>query len=462
LAILCLGVGALFIPGPAWLPAVQRPAEATAFLGLLWQVIAAAAGLSITVVFFALQSMSTGRGSAVRDALLVGRFQSAIYLSIASLFVTGLDLLHVGHDAPGGWAAAWATLLSGLAVLAVAARIAGLASVMSPAFLQRRRIASIRRSAETHVDQEALSRVALNILDSTHERLGFEWSVFRSSAGHAIATAARAGTVRDVQLRRLSKLAVRARDSGSGAVRLATYLGATVSAGDGVVFRSSEDAELAKRPRRLVRVGTPRAAQLSPDLFSLAEELHSEAIQAIRDARLTDYQGIAEAQRELLLAMPNAWQARYGQTYTHELAQDVFPLRFGPVSRVVRNMYEQMRAAVGTGLQDLALDVAYEPLHTASKAARLDAPGLAKELLDLAGEYRDDPGRGHRIVHRSRSRVDESQPAPFADRKYRRRRRGIGCPAPERGVVGVGRHRDPISYRATRHRDSRRGVVRGD
>lgn len=385
LVVMAAAVGGLFVPGPTWVPTLAHAESASAFLEALWQVVAASAGLSITVVFFALQSLSTTRGSGVRDSGLTGRFQAAIYLSIGSLVAIGLDLLHVGHDAPAGWSAAWATGVSALAILSVVALIAGLVSVMSPAFLQRRRLNLITREAEAHVERDALYRVAFNALDRFQQQIGFEWSLFGTKGRPAIASAPREGIVSDIRIRRLRKVAKRASALGLPDIRVRAHLGMEVAAESGLIFAESSDRELAHLARNVVRISSRRRVPDFPSLDALAAELHAEAIQAIRDARLAEFEMVAESQRALLLAVPMAWRRQYRQIFSGELATELFPLRIGPIGRVSRNMYEQMRVSLGIGVLDLTLKVAYEPLFVASSAIKLSAIGLAKELLQTAG-----------------------------------------------------------------------------
>jgi hypothetical protein len=384
-ATLLLAVGGLFIPGPAWLSALEQSDAATSYLESLWQVVGAVAGLSITVVFFALQTLTSARGSAVRDAGLVGRFQSAIYLSIASLVTIGFALLGLGHDAPAGWSAAWAVCVAGVAVVSIAALIAGLAAILSPAFLQRRRLATISRQADAHVDLEARDRVALSLLDAAQSPVGFEWSPFERDGGNCTAASKEAGVVVDIRLGTLRRLVSRAAERRSLPVRVAVRIGNDVRAGQALVFLGSDDPDLAPLARRVVKLApTPRAGR-DADLHTLADELHAEAIRAIRDARLTEYESIAEAQRALVLAVPKAWKERYGQQFTHDLAAGLSLFQFGPIDRVARNMYEQMRVSIDVGVRELALKVAYEPLYVVSRAVHLGATGLAKQMLETAG-----------------------------------------------------------------------------
>ena len=78
-------------------------------MGQLWQVIGATAGLTLAVAFFVLQGIAATRPTAMGDAGVAGPLQLVVYLGVAALLTIGVDLLGIGHNAPGGWAAAWVT-----------------------------------------------------------------------------------------------------------------------------------------------------------------------------------------------------------------------------------------------------------------------------------------------------------------------------------------------------------------
>jgi hypothetical protein len=392
LSVFAVCVGGLFVPGPSWMKVIAEGSDASAFLGQLWQVVAASAGLAIAVVFFALQTLASSGRTGVRDAGLLNQFQLVVYLGVSSLFVIGLDLLGIGYAAPGGWAAAWATVVSAAAILTVAVLFAGTLSMMIPGRLLQRRLRTIRYMASVAVEDDAYQRVALNLLEQMAESADYAWSPFGSN-NSSIASSTRPGVVTDINLKRLAKLSAAAQMEGAMPVTLVAYIGRPVEVGTALIFGNASNSDLRGRAARVVRTSSRKPDPGRAGIDNLVDELHAEAIQAIRDARLTDFKDIARAQEAVVLAVPAAWQARFGQRFTSGLASGLFPIQIGPVEQMSRNFYEQARATLGTQIRELALDVAYQPLHIASEALRLDADGLAAEMLRTAGSIARLPTR---------------------------------------------------------------------
>ena len=391
-----LAVGGLFFPGPAWLPALDDPAGASAFLGQLWQVVAATAGLTVAVVFFVYQGIAGTRPTAMRDAGVTGPFQWVVYLGVAALFIVGLVLLGIGHDAPGGWAAAWATCVTATSVAAVGLVFAVMLRAMDGSRLHRRRLKNIRGRATAYVEVEARLRIGLTLLDGLQEAGGFRLSVLGTSDyAPASISAGRAGTVTDINVRRLRAFASQVKDAGHPAPELHSYLGRRVAVGTNLLVWSPGVAgPPPKALARIVKVRRSSPERLELDLNKLASELHDEAIQAIRGAKLSAYDDVVEAQAELLLAIPETWKRDFGQQYSNELANGIFPLRLGPIDRTSRNIYEQVTSALAIEVREVALVAAYQPVHIATRAFDADAPGLVHEMMRASRSMVTIPGAG--------------------------------------------------------------------
>jgi hypothetical protein len=395
LAVGALAVGGLFLPGPAWLSALDEPEYATAFLGQLWQVIGATAGLAVAVVFFVFQGITAARPTAMRDAGVAGPFQLVVYMGVAALVVLGLDLLGFGHDAPAGWAAAWATCVAAVAIVSVALLFAATLRAMDASRLHRRRLRTIAHQAAAYVESEARLRVGLVLLQKHQSSCGFQLNVFGSRVQEGTAVLAdRSGYVADVNVSRLRRLSTAAQESGGVPPELTVYIGREVSIGTPLLTPNTNDIGLRKVARHVVKLRRRASEEGSIDLNALAGELHNEAIQAIREARLAVYEDVAEAQAALLLSIPEAWHRDFGQSYTSDLASDVFPLRLGPVDRVARNIYEQVSAALSVSVREVALSAAYQPIHIATRAAKAGAVGLADQMMGTASSLANLPGGG--------------------------------------------------------------------
>jgi len=378
-----LAVGGLFVPGPAWLSALADPDAASEFLGQLWQVIGATAGLAVAVVFFVFQGIAMTRPTAMRDAGVAGPFRLLIYLGIAALLTVGLDLLGFGYDAPGGWAAAWATCIAGVSIATLALLFSVMLRAMDVSRLQARRLRMIARQAAQHVEAEARLRVGLTLLDKLQGPGEFKLRVLGANGQPSNAVSAeRPGTVVDINLSLLQELSRRAQVAGHPAPQLFVYIGCDVAEGTPLI--SIEDPQSLKIARRVVTIRPARTEEPKLDLNRLASELHGEAIQAIRGARLSTYDELAEAQASLLLAIPETWERKFGQQYTSDLASGIFPLARGPIDRVSRNIYEQVTTSLSVDVREIALSAAYQPIRIASRAASVGAVGLVNEMMRVS------------------------------------------------------------------------------
>ena len=118
--LLGIAVAAIFVPTSITLEVFDVEAGTNTFLGTLWQVEAAAVGLSFAAILFLFQSFSQGvLRVPLRESIYESKILPFLYLGLGSLFVDGLVLLGYGHGAPFGWAASWATALSMFAILAL-------------------------------------------------------------------------------------------------------------------------------------------------------------------------------------------------------------------------------------------------------------------------------------------------------------------------------------------------------
>jgi hypothetical protein len=363
------------------------------FLGQLWQVIGATAGLAVAVVFFVFQGIATTRPTAMRDAGVAGPFRLLIYLGIAALLTVGLDLLGFGHDAPGGWAAAWATCIAGVSIATLALVFSVMLRAMDLSRLQARRLRMIARQAAQHVEAEARLRVGLTLLDKLQGPGEFELRVFGANGQPSNAVSAeRAGNVVDINLSLLQKLSRRAQVAGHPTPQLFVYIGCDVAEGTPLI--RVDDPQSLKIARRVVTVRPAHTDQPKLDLNRLANELHGEAIQAIRGARLDTYDELAEAQASLLLAIPETWDRRFGQKYTSDLASGIFPLARGPIDRVSRNIYEQVTVSLSVDVREVAFSAAYQPIRIASRAVSVGAVGLVNEMMRVSRGLATLPSTG--------------------------------------------------------------------
>lgn len=384
LLVLASAIAALFLPVPLFYAALATDSPARDFLNQLWQVSGASVGLSIAVVVFAFQGISSGNLVAtLQDYAVRAPLLAVVYLGISSLIVDALVLLGVGYGAPAQWAATWAVDLSGLSIVSVAFLFAVALRSIDPQFLRRRRIRAIHRQAAFSVRQDARVRIGLNLLFRDADEQYFEFSPLSiSNASGALVVQARAvGEVRDIRIRQLRKLATACQKMNAVKPVLFAYPGRVVSLNTTIITIPAGRPDLLKRARKVAIV---RSARWQPkiNLEHHAQQLHDEAVRAISTSSLLAYGQAVEAQRELLLALPRMWHI-LGRNFDADIATGIFLMSQSPVSRVRRNLYEQVMRAVADGEREIALDAGYTPINVAKEALELRAVGLSGEMMGL-------------------------------------------------------------------------------
>jgi hypothetical protein len=124
-SILTATIAILFVPSPEHLQALSEAKNATAFLGVAWPVTGGSLAFSVVVLVFAFQAIAAARESiGIRDLAAGTPLLVVVYLGIAAVLTDGLAVLRIGYQAPGGWAATWATIVSGSAMALLALLIA--------------------------------------------------------------------------------------------------------------------------------------------------------------------------------------------------------------------------------------------------------------------------------------------------------------------------------------------------
>jgi hypothetical protein len=230
---------------------LQAPDEAEEFLRTLWQVEASVLALSIAVIIFAFQAISSPEsGLELYEFAEDTHLFPIFYLGIVGLILDGYVLLGFGSGAPGGGAALVATCVSGLAFPLLAWVFAGTIGVLAPEQLQRRRIKRFRRAARSTVEQEVFERIALNLLEQKCEQMAIDFQPLYAGSptpGSHEVTAPTGGSVRDINLRRLRFLAYLVRRGGQARVSLQMRVGSRVFEGRTVIVLPPHAGKLARR-----------------------------------------------------------------------------------------------------------------------------------------------------------------------------------------------------------------------
>lgn len=260
--ILLVGLAGLLIPNEVkiwrWhqrLTLFADPDKAAEFLRTLWQVEASVLALSITVIIFAFQAVSTSRHNIklyefAEDVHLFPIF----YVGVVGLIVNGLVLLGLSNGAPAGGAASWAVLVSGSAFPLLAWLFARTVRALDPDELHRRRLVRIREETYRAAEQEIFERFARDLLERRCDEAGIELHLFLAGsppAGSREITAPHSGHVRDIDLNKLKSLT----EGGSSDVKLLVHIGSGVAEGQTIiVLPPSATEKIERRARQVVRI----------------------------------------------------------------------------------------------------------------------------------------------------------------------------------------------------------------
>jgi hypothetical protein len=229
--------------------------DTTEFLRTLWQVEASALALSIAVIIFAFQVVSSsGYGIKLYEFAEDVHLFPVFYVGIVGLVVDGLVLLGFGNGAPAGSAASWAIIVSGSSFPLLALLFTNTVRVLDPEELHRRRLVRMRQEVSRAVEREITERIALNLLEHQCEEAGIEFSPFPLASPAPDSeeiTAPWNGYVDDIDTRKLASLA----DGDVSSVKLFVYVGARVAEGQAVlVLPSSATEKKLRQGRKVVRI----------------------------------------------------------------------------------------------------------------------------------------------------------------------------------------------------------------
>lgn len=371
-----------FVKPPWSLRALKDPSKGQTFLQTLWQVDAAAIALSLAMALFAFESVRElrSRGSLTRFARET-RLTYVLALSMAAIFNIGAVLLGLGHGAPGGWAATWASIVSGLALASIPFLLHLALRSMEPARLLERRRRQTRDETAAATEDDIFRRIAMVILKEKSEEAGVS---LRPMLFHDLPEngryvyPAKGGVVSDIRLRRLRHL--RSASAGTEPMLLAEF-GAYVSPsrpiaviGDG----TSRRRERAIRRIARIRSGDSHTSHLEDEF----DELHESALRAIRDGLPKTYDDIADEYVEALTALPAAWR-RYGEDYNQGAASGIAFFESMPLDRLEEHIWNELREACRAPHREVAYRAIVLPYRVALRAIDVNAEALFVAMLRL-------------------------------------------------------------------------------
>ena len=379
-------VGAiLYLPIPSGpLPALFGSRESSEdFVGTMWQVVAGALGLSVAMIAFAFEAFFSSSqrqvGGSLREFAGETHLLTVVRLGVAALLIDGLVLLGVGHDAPAGWAATWATIVSATTLLGVPYVLSKVVRALEVEELLRMRRSRLRVTVGEALWQQLLGQAADAILLQT-PHLGVRRELLKRPGEVAIGPRGE-GIVGDVHLGSLARLvAFRAAPGKDVSVSLLVGLGSRVDDQSDVI---SLDADSGKRARwlasRAIKIKSTDSAERS--LVDQLGRIHGEATVTLREGRVEDWRPLGGLYRLVLLELVRAAR-RHGIPFEGSVAAPGL-FGFGPAQRISSYLRDELAEAVRTESADGADAVAYLPGMISREAMREGALAVVKEMLRL-------------------------------------------------------------------------------
>lgn len=390
--LLAVIVSLAWVPVPLGLFGMSEQ-EATTFLGVLWQALAGAVGLSVAVMLFALQSVSAARSLSLAELATRSGLLVIVYLGVGALLDVGVALLPLHHAGADGWPGLLATIVSGVTIAAVALVFLTSLRLTEPRVLRHHRVADLQLEARNRVGRSVTGRVATEFLRARTNDLGIDYERWMPYTNHGLVgvVANRDGVLRDIKLRRL-RAAVASHVGSDAKVRpvLVTSVGEQIAEGSPLLLVPPGGSDRALRRARRAFV-VRRGAKELDGLTDTAAALHQEALEAIRESRPARFLEVREAQEELLLAFPKAWRET-GFAFEDDAESGAFGLT-GPISTVRQNMYEQAIRAAASEEREIGFRAAGSPYAVAADAWELGALTLMSSMLELLVSVFDSTSR---------------------------------------------------------------------
>jgi hypothetical protein len=381
--------GLIFVPFPNdWNPFAKAD-EAESFLRTLWQVEAAALALSLAIIVFAVEayrSTNQERYGALRRYIRASWLQEGYEQGVVALLVTAVVLIGAGHGGPAGSAGAIAGFACLLSVFVLPPLLSGALRTSRRDFLREERESRLMAAVSEQVDHDVAARHGLLLLTELVALEPFKLDPFGRPQGDTPMNALLAnsvGSVADINLIRLIRLATHSRDTGGVTLttRLSDYVGEKSQLLLLPIDAGERDVRLARRVVKL-RAGRRRDDTLRQYL----DDLEEEAVAAIRAGGPATFDAIGEAYVETLMEFPRSW-ARYGHEYSLAVARGLEFFPTGPVDTVARQFFTNIKEALRGSSDDVLMTAAYLPMRVCLRAIEYRADGLLTSMIRLPAAY---------------------------------------------------------------------------
>jgi hypothetical protein len=415
LAFLALSVGILagvsFLAPGRW----GIPAATTSWLSVLWQVQATSVGLVLALAVFVFGLLPQGRGRLTYREFLRRTWALPLTVfNVASLLVSGMVQLGLGHQVPvagaaasRGWAVSAATVVAMAAIGSVVVILARALNAIDPAMeadVQRQYRDSV---VALTVRGEIVGREALRMLREGAVPCKFSASAEGMQPIQAPGRDRR--IVRDVSLWGLAVLRWAASRKGRREPTIQVWPGAVVSPRATLMAIDESCGRLERWwARRCIRLSRVPPGLLGPALLGL----HGEALEHIRAARPTEAVSGMRAMSNLLLPV---WQAYAAHGRTWEPVPEARPgsLIAGAGERIIEMLADLLRAAAVSDDELIRGEACDLPCRIAERAVRNELPGafqlglrqLESVYKAIVGELSDGGRHELPVTSLARSRL---------------------------------------------------------
>jgi hypothetical protein len=349
--------------------------DASAFLSVLWQVMAGTLGIVVAAVLFLYEAYgSTIKGTygiSVAEYSAESGVTRLVGWLTSSLVLTGAVLLGWGDHSPRGWSGLLALLVAGRAVLALPGAFLAVANLVGTKKIQDLRKKFLRRRVAEAVRADLLQMRMIQDLETYLISAGLQpaFSLEKSQATTIVAD--RAGRVIDVNLRRLNaKLPLLGRDE----ILLPLFYRVQAGTPLGTAPKSAWAPITADF---LVTAAAGRVGR--PNEFEYLKELHLDSLRAVREQDGGQVEANLELYEELVGVMLDFEE----RLVAHDLMSPAKDTDL--IVTITRHMYLQFKEAITIRNLPAARAIAWAPIAIMSNARDAGNVGIATEFLKLAG-----------------------------------------------------------------------------
>lgn len=368
---------------PQWGP-LSSPAESRLYLGTLWQVVAAALGVSVAMVAFAFEAFSGSRerrayGGSLREFAYESWLVLAIEVGLLSLALDGVVLFGPFGLETKGWPALEAVFLSGVTLLAVVLVVHRILRLLDERALSRMRVQRSQQLAEDAMREQLVGQAAEVWLGSAGLPLKRD---LLGGSGYTIAADA-SGVVENIHLGKLLRWQRKSgRNHPPAQLWLRVSVNGSVDDQDQLLVSSQQPTErAARRLRCAFQITEPLREPADRELLLVLERLHGDAMEAARAGLVREWREVSAIYERIILTTVGA-AAQFGLRYEGAIMSPGF-FGQGPVHRVRDFLYDELVAAVENNHRELVGPISYFPQHIAAKAAEAGAPAVAIPLMAL-------------------------------------------------------------------------------